>query len=142
MEIIKLRYQLMHKSLITFQKSLEMLDVSNERDQELRKLMCDGAIQRFEYCIDGFWKYLKLYLEKVRKVSIELSSPREVLRLALHNIVLTDDEYSTLIVAISDRNLTSHTYNEELAKEIQQRLPSYYLAMKNVVNKLAIDTGK
>lgn len=136
MEALKLKSLAMQQALLTFQKSFVTIEQSQEKDPDVHKLMRDGMIQRFEYCIDNFWKFLKIYLETVKKISITLPSPREILRLALDSILITDDEHIILIRAISARNLTSHTYNEELAAEIQKNLLSYYITMQAILNRL------
>ena len=136
MEAVKLKRMAMQQALLTFQKSLALLEQSQEKDQEVCKLMRDGMIQRFEYSIDNFWKFLKIYLEIIKQIPIELPSPREILKLALNRVLITDDEYKILILAISDRNLTSHTYNEALAEEIQEHLLSYYLTMQAIIDRL------
>jgi hypothetical protein len=35
-----------------------------------------------------------------------------------------------------DRNLTSHTYDEELAKELYNKLPQYYKLMEEILKKI------
>lgn len=61
-------------------EAIEMIkdiDVDQLKDYTL---MRDGLIQRFEYSIDSFWKFLKMYLEEVQKVSIEPASPKAILK--------------------------------------------------------------
>jgi len=100
--------------------------------------MRDSAIQRFEYSIDTFWKFLKIYLQEIKKIDIEGSSPRSILRQSLHNQIINEDEFNTLISGIVDRNLTSHSYNEELAEKIIQHLPLYYSKMNTILQRIQI----
>ena len=139
MEIIKLRHQVIEQALKTLENGLKELKgpILNDNPQ-LYKLMRDGLIQRFEYSIDTFWKFLKIYLESQQKITIEGPSPRVVLRLSLNSQLLNEDEFKILLNCISDRNLTSHSYNEEIAEKIQHQIPLYYTTMKNIIDKLRI----
>ncbi len=139
MEIVKLRYETMQKALLTLQKGLEVLkNIQKREDSEEYIIMRDGLIQRFEYCIDSFWKFIKLYLEVVKGTSVETTRPKEILKLALDDVIALE-EYQVLIDAILERNLTSHSYNENLAIEIQDHIPAYFSAMKNIIDRIKID---
>lgn len=95
-------------------------------------------IQRFEYSIDSFWKFLKMYLEDIQKVSIESASPKAILKICWSLKMFDDVEYDILLKCVSDRNLTSHSYNEDMAERIQEHIPLYYQTMKAVVDKLNV----
>lgn len=58
MEKLILRRSVLEKALKTLEKSLEKLDQKKFTDyEELR----DSIIQRFEYSVDTFWKYLTIF---------------------------------------------------------------------------------
>jgi nucleotidyltransferase substrate binding protein (TIGR01987 family) len=81
----------------------------------------DAAIQRFEYTFECIWKFAQRYLRDVEKVSA--GSPRAVIR-ACRDIGLLSDEQAVAALRMGDdRNLTSHTYNERLARELMARVP-------------------
>jgi nucleotidyltransferase substrate binding protein (TIGR01987 family) len=98
----------------------------------------DSCIQRFEYTIDIFWKYLKLYMQDYQKMNIVLASPRGILQTARNSNLISIDELKQLLNAVSDRNLTSHTYNEELATEIVNRIPDHYQLINTIAQRLVI----
>ncbi|MBI2888823.1 MAG: nucleotidyltransferase substrate binding protein [Candidatus Liptonbacteria bacterium] len=80
----------------------------------------DATIQRFEFCFDLAWKLIKEVLETKR--GVVCNSPKTCLREAYKQKFI--EEYDKRWLAIADdRNLTAHTYNEALAKEIYERLP-------------------
>ncbi len=79
----------------------------------------DSAIQRFEFTFDLAWKSLKLYLEEVER--LECRSPKGCLRLAFSVGLIDNDPYWLQICDY--RNLTSQTYDEELADKIYEELP-------------------
>lgn len=69
---------------------------------------------------------------------VETTRPKEILRLALEGII-TLEEHKILIDAIAERNLTSHSYNENLAIKIQNHIPAYYVVMKTIIDRIKID---
>ncbi len=101
--------------------------------------MQDGITQRFEYSIDSFWKFLKFYLEIISKISIESPSPKVVFRQVLQSMLITEYEFRILIDCVTERNLTSHTYDEKTAKKIQDHIPLYYVTMKIILDRLQLD---
>lgn len=129
---IMLRYQALKKALITLRDGVDELESASNAS----RLMKDGLIQRFEYSIDSFWKFLKLYLENVQKVSVDSAAPRAILRLAVTANLINDLEYEILFDCVTDRNMTSHAYNQETAEEVLSHIPLYYETMKMVVDRL------
>ena len=138
MEELILRYKAMQQALLTLEEGLIEIQISIPDRPKAYKLMRDGVTQRFEYCIDFFWKFLKIYLTKIHNASIELPSPSKILRLSSKLDVITDAELDVLLDCITERNLTSHTYNEKTAEKIQQHIPFYLLTMKNITDRLEI----
>lgn len=91
----------------------------------------DATIQRFELTIELFWKLLKRILASK---GIEVLYPKDVLRQAYAG-KLIDNEDAWLNM-LRDRNLTSHTYNEDLADEIYGNIRGYYPIIKATFDKL------
>lgn len=74
----------------------------------------DGIIQRFEFCTELAWKTAREYL---LEEGVEFrNTPKAVMREA-YAVGLIDEDalWSKLL---TDRTLTSHTYNEDTAQEI------------------------
>lgn len=135
MEGVKKKQQAARKTLMTLKEALDLL--SDPEYQSIHKTLRDSVIQRYEYSIDTFWKFLKIYLQENQKVTLESFSPKAILRQSLTSGLINQNQYDLLINGISDRNLTSHTYNEELAEEIIARVANYYAVMNNVVSQLS-----
>lgn len=95
-------------------------------------LVVDACIQRFEFCIELTWKTLKKCLAIE---GIEANTPRECIQQA-YSIHWINDE-SAWLSMLKDRNLTSHTYKEDLALEIYHRLPLHYQAMADLYQLLS-----
>ena len=87
----------------------------------------DASIQRFEYSYEALWKAAQAFLSEREKV--ERSSPASVARACFQAGLLTEEQARAALRMAQDRNLTVHTYNEELAEEIYSRLPQHAALM-------------
>lgn len=94
----------------------------------------DSAIQRFEYTFEIVWKSLKEYL-KINE-GIICNSPKSCFREAFNSHLLTEEETIKALEMTDDRNLTSHTYHEDLADAIYLKIPAYYNLMKQLFNSI------
>ncbi|PIU19881.1 MAG: nucleotidyltransferase [Elusimicrobia bacterium CG08_land_8_20_14_0_20_59_10] len=100
-----------------FKKALARLNEALAAPQS--DIVRDSAIQRFEFTIDMAWKLVKTCLEE--KYGVVCQAPKECFREAYKQKMLAYDEFWLELVDM--RNQTSHTYQEELAKSVFQRLP-------------------
>jgi nucleotidyltransferase substrate binding protein (TIGR01987 family) len=98
-------------------------------------ILRDAMIQRFEYSTEAFWKYLKAYLLTGHNLSA--NSPRDVIRTGLNAKLYGEEISKELLQMLDDRNLTSHTYVEELAESIAHRIPDYSKNMSEVMTRLS-----
>ena len=95
----------------------------------------DASIQRFEYTYEAVWKAAQLYLRVGEKLS--LASPAAVTRAWFQSALLNEAQSRMAMDMLRDRNLTVHTYNEELADQIYSRLPSYAVLMERWVEAMS-----
>jgi len=82
----------------------------------------DAAIQRFEYTVEATWKTCQHF---VRQSGVPIASPKGTIRHAREHGLLSDEDAETALAMIDARNLTTHTYNEELARKVYPRLPEF-----------------
>lgn len=94
----------------------------------------DAAIQRFEFSFEACWKAAKQYLYDVE--GLDVGSPKGVIRSCREVGIFSDEETVLALKMVDDRNLTVHTYNEELANEIFKNLPRYFYKLP--IRKLSI----
>lgn len=87
------------------------------------KVERDAAIQRFEYTVEAVWKAAQAVLAET--FGLELASPKPVIRACVQNGLLSEDDARNALVMIDDRNLTAHTYNEDVAQAIHSRLEGH-----------------
>jgi len=91
-------------------------------ERDLSDLEQQGLIQGFEYTHELAWKTLKDFLE--HRGTEALYGSKDVTRQAFRLGLIEDGDI--WMDMIRDRNLTSHTYNEETAQEIVEAILNRY----------------
>lgn len=115
-----------------FSKSYKLLE-KYSKQPIISELERAGIIQFFEMTFELAWKVLKDYLEAEE---IMVKSPREAVKQAFSMGII--DNGHVWIDALSDRNLTTHTYDEELAnKMVKEIVEIYFPELKKMYDKLA-----
>ncbi|MEK7729204.1 MAG: HI0074 family nucleotidyltransferase substrate-binding subunit, partial [candidate division KSB1 bacterium] len=80
-----------------------------------------GITKFFEMALELAWKLMKDYLEAQ---SYQIRSPKEAIKQAFQSEVIADGQ--VWLDALEDRNLTVHTYDEDTALEIEERIKERY----------------
>lgn len=136
MEKLKIPYQLLCKALLTYKKAFEAIKIAQKmNDPILIEATEDSCIQRFEYCFDSFWKFLKRYLEFNYSVE-KVNSPRSVFESCVKQRLCSEEQGERLLVMLEDRNMTTHNYDAEQVREIFPRVLEYYSLMKTILDSL------
>jgi nucleotidyltransferase substrate binding protein (TIGR01987 family) len=91
----------------------------------------DAAIQRFEFCFELAWKSIQ---ERAREEGLDCQPPKGCLRIAFKTSWIENEQ--GWLAMLDDRNRTSHTYDEDLAKAVFRRLPNYLPLLKAFLNRL------
>ncbi|WP_367363957.1 HI0074 family nucleotidyltransferase substrate-binding subunit [Candidatus Tisiphia endosymbiont of Nedyus quadrimaculatus] len=91
----------------------------------------DATIQRFEFTIELFWKLLRVILESK---GVAVQYPKDVLREAFKGHLI--DHEQEWLKMLLDRNITSHTYDEQLADKIYNNIKSYIPTLRSTFDKL------
>lgn len=94
-----------------FRRAIERLNEAVAEKETA--LVRDGTIQRFEFTYEMAWKAMKLWLEGK---DIDVRNAKDTLREALQQGLIEDGNGWTRLH--ENRNLTSHTYDEAIAKKI------------------------
>ncbi|MCQ4322416.1 nucleotidyltransferase substrate binding protein [Stutzerimonas stutzeri] len=102
--------------LDNFRKALLQLDEAVElmAQRELSKLEKQGVIQGFKYCYELGWNTLRDFL--VWQGIDGIVGSRDTIREAFSKGLISDGH--GWMQMLTDRNRTSHTYNEETAEAI------------------------
>ena len=112
--------------LTTFKNAISSLNsiynrFQKEQDIDLR----DGVIQRFEYCFSLCVKTLQSFIDMQPTERKEVYTFNEIIRISnRYELLRTNLEQWDLYRKA--RNLTSHTYNENLANQLLEIIPEFY----------------
>lgn len=110
---------------LSAQRRLEHLEQAIARLEEVlaapadTPFIVDATIQRFEFAFELCWKTMRGFLE-LETSGANLSTARAVLRHA-YTAGWVDDQQGWIDL-LAMRNLTSHVYNEKMAREIYERI--------------------
>lgn len=105
-------------------KEYKMYEISSSRD---------GVIQRFEFCTELAWKSTREYL--IEQGYIDINSPKSVMKQAFADGLINDER--SWMELLNARNLTSHIYDENTARDIFEDIrDKYFLLFKELLNKL------
>ena len=127
MERLNLRLKDAQNALITLKEIMS---------EPFSMIVRDAAIQRFEYTFEAFWKFIKEYLKE--KEGIIANSPKACFR-EIFSLGFCPEEETVQLQEMTDkRNETSHTYKEEVAKLIYDRVNDYFLLMQKILDKLNV----
>ena len=105
----KQRFSNFRKALQTLAEAAQLAET-----RALSKLEQQGLIQGFEFTHELAWNVLKDYLEEQGFVGI-IGSKNSARQAFQNNLIADGEAWMDMIKA---RNLTSHTYNTELAEGI------------------------
>ncbi|KXS43392.1 nucleotidyltransferase substrate binding protein [Methanolobus zinderi] len=104
-------------------------------DEPFSLIVRDASIQRFEYTFEVTWKLIRQYLKD--REGIVCNSPKSCFREAFKVDLVTEEETVKALQMTDDRNMTTHTYREEVADEIYGNLPGYYDLMYNITTGIS-----
>lgn len=102
-----------------------------------KTIVRDGDIQRFEFTYEIAHKTLKRFLE------FASPSPDQYDKMIFQNLIRSGNEQGLLLGDWTDwkryrdmRSKTSHTYDEEIAREVLAGIPAFLEEARHLRNKL------
>lgn len=120
----------MQETIESFKKSLNRLEEILQEEKTMTSR--DAAIQRFEFTVELAWKSVQKFL---REQKIVCRSPKQCLEEAFKFGLIQDDPL--WVKMMDDRNLTVHTYDEEIAQRVYNNISKYLLPLKGLAGKLS-----
>jgi len=115
------RFSNYRKALYQLKKAVDIISAREGNTTDQDELMAEGLIQRYEYTQELAWKVMKDY-EEYQGLT-DIIGSRDAIRIALHSNLISDDRWMD---TISDRNLTSHNYDDETAQRIVRNIIDVY----------------
>ena len=85
-----------------------------------------GVIQAFEFTFEQAWKAIQ---KIAADQGVPLGSPKSSFVFAMQNQWIIHTEESQWLQMLMDRNLTAHTYEEDIANEVLGRIISQYIPL-------------
>ena len=116
-EQIRLKKENYHHAFMRLQAALR-------KDADADDMYLDATIQRFEFCFELVWKLMKAVLEYE---GIVANSPRGCIREGGKQRLISNAE--TWLEMMEKRNLYSHTYDENVAREIYHDVKEWYVGL-------------
>ncbi len=107
-------------------------DVQLALKRNLSAIEQRGLIQAFEYTYELAWNTIKDFYQSIGETEIQGS--KDAFRIAFNRGLVSN---KTLIETVKSRQLTSHSYNEEVANEIFNDIVNkYHIAFKELADNL------
>lgn len=110
------RFQNFEKAYLLLERTLKI-----DNPSEVER---GGIIQFYEITFGLSWKLMKDLLESI---GIDSQEPRGVIKNAFTDNIISDGH--AWIEALDDRNLTIHTYDEAIAKEVEFKIRNEYFPL-------------
>jgi nucleotidyltransferase substrate binding protein (TIGR01987 family) len=103
--------------------------ISNDTNNiELHKALRDACIQRFEFCVELAWKV------SIKILGLETKAPNPAIRDMAQNKLIDDTKlWFDFLVA---RNKTSHSYDEDVAKEVYHEAKKIIPELEELILRL------
>jgi nucleotidyltransferase substrate binding protein (TIGR01987 family) len=127
------------RSLENFEKAVNKLEeflrapITEDRDKA-------GIIQAFEFSFELSWKTIQKMTAVHGKT---VGSAKQAFRAAFELGWIKESEHEQYIMMIDDRNLTSHTYKEDLANQILVKIQTqHFKVLKNLLLTLKHSTQR
>jgi len=112
------------KALVKLSQAVEIFRRKDEFEKNVAEVLEGGLIQSFEFTHELAWKVMKDYAQYQGHTNI--TGSRDAIRNAFTMGIIDDERW---MESIEDRNLTSHTYNDETAAQMHQHIVEVYFPL-------------
>lgn len=126
-EQIRLKKENYHHAFMRLQAALR-------KDADADDMYLDATIQRFEFCFELAWKLMKAVLEYE---GIVANSPRSCIREGWKQRLISNAE--AWLEMMEKRKLSSHTYDENVAREIYHDVKERYVVLLEALDQMMND---
>jgi nucleotidyltransferase substrate binding protein (TIGR01987 family) len=111
------------KALISLETNIIKIKTLDESFEDF-DIYRDSTIQRFEYSMEIAKKLMANYLEYIDG---KVVGQKKILKKAFEFDLIDDEIWFEMV---DDRNITSHEYDENLAKELLEKIYIYALKLR------------
>ncbi len=93
-----------------------------------------GVIQAFEFTFEQCWKAIQ---KIAGSQGVMIASPKKAFEWAFQNSWIESSDESLWLKMLSDRNLTTHTYQPVVAEQVYRSILNGYLpAFEKIIKKI------
>ncbi len=93
-----------------------------------------GLIQGFEFTFEQCWKSIQ---KAAGSEGVRVASPKNAFSWAIEKGWISSQNETTWLAMLGDRNLTTHTYREEVANSVVANIKNNYLqAFKDLLAQM------
>ena len=124
------------RAIHSLSRALHVLNAEKvTANDDMNQVLTAGVIQNFEFCYELCWKFMKRWIEmNISPIAVDGVTRRELFRQAAENKLINDvDKWMDFH---TDRNRTSHIYDEEVAEEVLattiEALPYFQDLLRNL----------
>lgn len=125
-ETYRLKLDRLRNALSGFENALQ-INFREKSELEI-DLLKNGQIQKFEYCIELFWKTVKSFL--LVHHGLECFSPKSCIKNFFQATDLSEHDYEMVMEMISQRNKLSYIYEQSEFEMIHRNLTGYLPVLK------------
>lgn len=108
------------EKLANYNKALQRLDEALAVENP-NSFIYDSVMKRFEFTYELAWRLMKSYIEYQGGADVRFA--RDVFREAYAKGLIKEGK--VWLQMLQDRNISSHTYNEDESKQIYERVKKY-----------------
>ena len=132
------RFENYRRALTRLSEAVEIIRSEQYSNHNISYLINEGLIQCFEFTHELAWKVMKDYAEY--QGVMEIFGSRDAIRHALRFGIIDDEKW---MQTISDRNITSHQYDDDTAKRIVDNIINVYYPLfveyeKSMLEKISV----
>jgi nucleotidyltransferase substrate binding protein (TIGR01987 family) len=115
------------KAVASLQESMDLYERA-ATDSAEQKAFRDACIQRFEYCLELSWK------TSMKLLGQSVNAAKPAVREMARNDLISDP--SLWISFVDARNSTSHSYDEEVARMVFEKVQIFLPKVKDLLSGL------
>lgn len=115
------------KKFENFCKTLDNLEEINRMSPPYNVVITAGLCSLFTQCFEQSWRAMKEYLSQEGWPEADTGSPRQILKISYQAGLIQDE--SGWLKALEERNLGTHTYNQEVADTLIADTRSQFLPL-------------
>lgn len=111
------------KALVSLETNILKIQGMDESAEDY-DIYRDSTIQRFEYTMESAKKLMANYIEFVDQ---KVAGQQQIIKKAFEFDLIDDDVWFQML---EDRNNTSHEYDENMAKELVERIYTHAIKLR------------